>query len=95
MSNPTRARSGRALQTFCSDAARQVHRLETRLRTMVAGADPEPGLQLFEETIQSSLAVAKLVLEAAERGQHATLLAHRPLLRVLSGGRAGRSSTGG
>ncbi len=76
-----------ALRTFCSDASRLVHGLETRLRTLLAGAEPEPSLQLFEETVQSSLELAKLLLDAGYRGQHGTLLAHRPLLRAITGSR--------
>ncbi len=76
-----------ALQSFCNDAARQVHGLETRLRTLLAGAEPEPSLALFEETVQSSLELAKLLLDAGNRGQHGTLLAHRPLLRAIAASR--------
>jgi hypothetical protein len=84
MRENTGEQPARALRTFCDDATRQVHRLETRLRTIVAGAEPEAGLRLFEETVRSSLELAKVLLDAGQRGQHATLLAHRPLLRALS-----------
>jgi hypothetical protein len=73
-----------ALAVFCNDAARQVHGLETRLRTLMVGVEPEPGIRLFEETLQSSLELAKRLLDAGHRGQHGTLLAHRPFLRALS-----------
>jgi hypothetical protein len=84
MKRDAKDRSTRALQTFCSEAARQMNGLETRLRTIMAVADPEPGLELVAETVRSSFEIAKLLLDAGQRGHHGTLLAHRPLLRALS-----------
>jgi hypothetical protein len=58
--------------------------LETRLRTIAAGSRPDPAVVLLEEAVRSSLQIATTLLDAGQRGQHARLLALRPLLRTLS-----------
>jgi hypothetical protein len=77
-------RSARAVRSFCGDAARQMRGLETRLRTIVATAEPQPEMRLLEEAVGSTLRIAETILDAGRRGQHGTLLAMRPLLRALS-----------
>lgn len=77
-------RSTTQLQAFCEDAARQMRGLETRLRTITAVTEPLTEVALLEEAVGSSLQIAKVMLDAGQRGQHERLLALRPLLRALS-----------
>jgi len=71
------------LRAFCEDAARQMVGIEMRLRTLAATRH-EPEMALIEEAVAPSLQLAKTLLDAGRHGQHATLLALRPLLRALA-----------
>jgi len=61
--------------------------LEIRLHTLVAANDRHQELQLLEEAVGNSLQIAKLLFDAARRGQLGTLLELGPLLRALAAAR--------
>ena len=84
MRKRTSKRPSGDLRTFCGHAAREMHGLEIRLRTILAGTEPKPELRLLAETVESSLRIAQSMLRAGENGNHGALLVHRPLLRALS-----------
>lgn len=77
-------RSAEELRTFCGDAALQMVDLETRLRALVASGERQTALLVLEETVGTSLKIAKALLDAGQHGRHGTLLSLRPLLRALA-----------
>ena len=72
------------LRIFCGDAALQILELQARWRALVAATERQPELLVLEEAVESSLRIARAMLDAGQRRHHGTLLALRPLLRVLS-----------
>jgi hypothetical protein len=81
---PIGNQSAEELRAFCGNAALQMADLETRLRAIVASGEPETALLVLEETVGTSLQIAKALLDAGQRGHHGTLFSLRPLLRALA-----------